>query len=1028
MIFFGRPTPINRFLGQVDQDDPTNLPMGLAAVCRNSDFTRDSPGVTCVNTRAGNNLTMQGLNQAPITGMLGFLYLPELPGEQFFQMPLIFDALGALQRENPVGLGHMQPIPQGNFTPPANSHMLAAQAGNRVWMAFSDLDQPTSGMASFDPSTLELNPFGMKPFGWTWQPNTAVIVGEMCTPPSPASGNGHTYRCVQAGVTGANPPVFPTAEDAQFNDGTAVWQELTMVIANRLAPPPSPVLTLAGGGNFAANVDVWVGITLDNNQGESLMSALVKVTTLAAGTSVSVALPALAALPGWERTLPAQFAPNGCNVYVAETNHGNPQPPFSAFARALTNAALGTAVGVGGPGTGAAPPGTCTARVTPGKLPTPDTLPQLTRAAAAGTFPAGRDVYVLQTYTNAAGETRGGPAASVVNTSLDDGVQVTVQVPLDPNGVALYQIASVGIYEADVATGTPAPSAENFALVGYFEPGATPMIAASSAGSNPPAANTTGPGGDIVADNPTGGLNGSQGYRYAAAMFMNTNETVSGFTAASVVSTIVDEDGWELGAFNVATGPANVVARIVAFTIADGTQDGPFNWIGLVDLKVPSQNFVYPQTEVSDGAAMTATVFLDNATTQGTFNFTDTYLIGSNDATDRLRIMAPPSAVRVEYLRTLDRLALIGAPGYPSAVVISLGEDYESFYGDTSPVPVSGNGERIWGITDKFRGIPFILRERSGFVMTPNTGDPASYQVRQRWDQVGPCGPRAWDACGEFIIFVHRSGIYLYQETDPILVSKEIPRMWSTINWAAERTICCTIDDDTRTVRVQVPTGNSTVPNQEFCLSYLSGWNDPIHFSTFKGTEISMDAARKFSFNDVAAFVCARMERVIPNQPLFPAVPEYNAQMDASFYRSQLLYGSSAADGAVQARTPGVYSDNGNGIDWRYRTVSVGMMQAVCKIEGFNLNASGSGIMTAAFLTARDSTAGPQGSSVVVKARDVALRPDQNIGITRKVAPKLTEFASVEFTNGKVPGAWASLKAMTVYLIPWTVGRGELDK
>ena len=89
---------------------------------------------------------------------------------------------------------------------------------------------------------------------------------------------------------------------------------------------------------------------------------------------------------------------------------------------------------VTGVGTGAEPPTFCSARVTPGQLPTPTTQPIIDRNPNAGTFPAGRDVWVLQTYTNDLGETPAGPANGIVNTTANDGVQVDVSVPLAPDG------------------------------------------------------------------------------------------------------------------------------------------------------------------------------------------------------------------------------------------------------------------------------------------------------------------------------------------------------------------------------------------------------------------------------------------------------------------------------------------------------------------------------------------------------------------------------------------------------------------
>ena len=62
-----------------------------------------------------------------------------------------------------------------------------------------------------------------------------------------------------------------------------------------------------------------------------------------------------------------------------------------------------------------------------------------------------------------------------------------------------------------------------------------------------------------------------------------------------------------------------------------------------------TQNFVYPQTFLSDSINQSATVFLDNETITGTFNFTDEYLQRSNNVTDRLDVIWPYPAVHVTY-------------------------------------------------------------------------------------------------------------------------------------------------------------------------------------------------------------------------------------------------------------------------------------------------------------------------------------------------------------------------------------------
>jgi len=1054
MQWFGKPVNFNRFLGQVDQDDPTNTPIGLAALCENTDFTRDSPGITSANTRAGVNLAMQlvGLDgqaaKDPATGGIFFQYEPELPTDAalfppagYFSMPILFEGGGCLQRENPVGTGRCQRLPASAlFTPPAGAHMLGCSAGNKAFAAFSDLKTPLSGGASIDPKAIltkaanAVSPLGMKPFGWLWQPNTPVLEGEVCCPPTPSTGNGHTYVAQNAGTTAGavGASYFPLGEGATFVDNGITWKEQTMVLANRLPAPAAPVLTReAGLGTFAAGLDVYVVLTLVNPQGETEASLVAILSNTALNDAVQVAIPALAAMAGWIQTLGPQYVPEGANVYVATVAHGASAPPLSAYLKYGSMAALGSNVLVTTAGTGAAPPTGSTARVVPGQLPTPTDTPEIQRVPAGGTFPAGRDVYFRQTYNNATGETKPSPASVIVNTVLNDAVQATISVPEDDQGVALYAIGSVGLYEADVPTGTPAPPPEAFSLVGYYQAGATPTVTDSASGANPPTSNTTGPGGNIERDTPTGGPNGTQGYRYASLLFVNQNETFSGFTIASCVPYIVDEDGWELAVFNIATGPGNVVARCVIFTGADSSQDGPYDWIGTLNLILPSANVVYPASTPSDGVDQSATCIFDNVTTQAIFNFTDTFLENENNADDRTDILPPFQACRIDYLKTVNSLAYSGVLGSTGGGLISIPGDYESVYADLGTIPFPADGKKCFGFSDAYKSVIFALREDGGYAIQPNSGAAGGWTPVQRWSEVGPCGFRAWAAIGKFIFFVHRSGAYKYDESDPDMMSKEVPRRWETINWDAAEQIAVTIDEDTHTVRIHAPTYDSKVNSEEFVLSYLEGWQNPTHFSTYSGKEISMDAARRWSFNNVAANFSMRMDRQLPPGPAFLNGPNWETLSGASAYRnSQLLFFSSAPDGTVHARTPGVYSDNGRGIPWKWESVCAGLMQAVTKPEGINLNVSGEGRIYASVIAARvqddDDKAGDSDTEDFILPLGLGyfdLVTSQRKGITLKCEPAINEFWRVHFDNGAEPGANASLKQMTFYLIPFTAGR-----
>lgn len=317
----------SRWLGLVDEDDPTNLPMGCAAKAQNCRFN-----LTEVETRFGIQTAIQGINKSPITGLLGCAYTPESVIESYFQAFLLYDYTGALQIENPAGTGCATAITGPLVTLPARSHMIGTQAYNRAWMSYSNLLTPTAFPSVYDLKTKQLLPYGMKPVGFGWYAGAQVLVGECCTPSQLQSGvtvavsNGHLYICTQAGTTGNVQPTWTATEGETYNDGGAKWKEQTPVLANALPVPASPALSQAGGGAFDATDDVYIVITLLNDVGESLPSIPVFLTPSGSSTTVNVQIPTLASLAGWMQGLPAPYVPNGANVYAAVVGHGGPPP------------------------------------------------------------------------------------------------------------------------------------------------------------------------------------------------------------------------------------------------------------------------------------------------------------------------------------------------------------------------------------------------------------------------------------------------------------------------------------------------------------------------------------------------------------------------------------------------------------------------------------------------------------------------------------------------------------------------------
>src|ERR1700730_8380212 len=392
------PHEFTRFGGLVDNDDPTVLPMGVAAVCKNCRFQ-----LTTVATRYGLQTALQGPNQPPISGLASLIYTPENPGETLFQVPMVFDTDGYLLIENPAGSGRLIRVQSPLVTQPTNAHAIITEAYNRALIAYSDLKTPKAPINVYGLSTHQLDPYGQKPLGAPWLASTAYLVGEYVQP-TVTGGNGHLYRCLVAGTTNATEPSWPLTENATVTDGGVTWQELTPVLVNRLPAPNGPQpARLAGGGTFAAGPDVSPQTSYLNPQGESIASAPGILVNTNLHDAAQFTVPALSSLAGWIRGLASAYQPASVNVYQADVATGEAAPSSASFAQ-VGNFALGSTVTVTTTAAGVAPPSSNTARVTPGGLPPPP-APAAERVSGSGSFPAGRDIYVMATFTNASGET-----------------------------------------------------------------------------------------------------------------------------------------------------------------------------------------------------------------------------------------------------------------------------------------------------------------------------------------------------------------------------------------------------------------------------------------------------------------------------------------------------------------------------------------------------------------------------------------------------------------------------------------------
>jgi hypothetical protein len=277
---------------------------------------------------------------------------------------------------------------------------------------------------------------------------------------------------------------------------------------------------------------------------------------------------------------------------------------------------------------------------------------------------------------------------------------------------------------------------------------------------------------------------------------VNRNGYITGVAQAAVITynpTLSPGDGLQMFLAHVPTFPSpSTAARIVAFTPAGQlsaqagngiSSAGPYFWIspnfpnGIFDLSTIAAGVTV--SEVVNGISMSSTLINDNTSTTATFNFTDDYLkLTLNDVSSFFRKIQVPSAADVYYSANLKRM-FYAADNLKSGWYVSLTDDPESIYGDTSILQVAqDNGQNRVAIRD-FKTNTYAMKEASGWLVAPSTDNPADWLPVKQWEGSGPCGFRAVDVCTTFLAYVHRSGVWIYKGGDPLLISMEIPITWA---------------------------------------------------------------------------------------------------------------------------------------------------------------------------------------------------------------------------------------------------------
>lgn len=229
-----------RYGGQIDWDDPIQIPNGLAIVCQNMQFLAESvkmrwgmqfamkwdgsftltmffgdatgvevltvlgsPSPPTVNQKVGGaSVSVNSLSPTELVGNNEAYWDPWTPPTESpgYQVSLVFTDTGELLLEDPAGSGALFLITEaishfftyrGRMAAsvaallPSGAYMLTAKAYNRIYQAFCTLAVNAASafqVMALDAATGMESVVGQNPLGAAWQPDTFYQEGDIVTP------------------------------------------------------------------------------------------------------------------------------------------------------------------------------------------------------------------------------------------------------------------------------------------------------------------------------------------------------------------------------------------------------------------------------------------------------------------------------------------------------------------------------------------------------------------------------------------------------------------------------------------------------------------------------------------------------------------------------------------------------------------------------------------------------------------------------------------------------------------------------
>ncbi|MGH9640645.1 MAG: hypothetical protein ACRD3Y_11320, partial [Bryobacteraceae bacterium] len=265
---------------------------------------------------------------------------------------------------------------------------------------------------------------------------------------------------------------------------------------------------------------------------------------------------------------------------------------------------------------------------------------------------------------------------------------------------------------------------------------------------------------------------------------------------------------------------------------------------------------------------------------------------------------------------------------------------------------------------------------------TDGVNEPALWQVEEVSNLVGTPSAHGIGIGEEWVVIAGRTGLYLFDGSEPVKLSQEIQPTWDAINWEYGDRIWVQVDTREKRVYIGVPMGTATQPNQVLMLDYAEGFTDPLVAALS-----APERGRKWAPWTISANSCALVER--------------------STGVAQIFFGSNNSSGKVYGLTPGAYSDDGAAINSFYSTAYL----AATGQSGRNLFGYLTGYVQGAGSLALSASLPGNSSTVSLGAWTLASPASRDM---EQFSNVLAERVSYLFGTNAA-GSWFSLTK----LVPW---------